>query len=65
MHLTIDAGRCEGHGRCYDLVPDVVQPDDEGHATLVNESGAVPPGYEGRVETAARNCPERALAVDP
>ena len=37
MKLTIDAGMCTGHGRCYTLAPDLLTYDDEG---FVAERGA-------------------------
>jgi ferredoxin len=65
MLLTIDTARCEGHGRCYDLAPTLIQPDDEGHADLVDSTGEVRPGQEASALTAVRNCPEHALTLEP
>jgi len=63
MRLSIDATRCQGHGRCYELAPEVIRPDDEGHADLVATTGDVRPEDEKAVEAVVRNCPERALLV--
>jgi ferredoxin len=63
MRVTVDAGRCEGHARCWDLCPEVFDLDDEGHAVV--RSADVPTGLEAKVQQAARNCPERAITVDP
>ena len=30
--ITIDG--CTGHGRCYDVCPEVFEPDDEGYSRL-------------------------------
>lgn len=65
MRLIIDATRCEGHGRCYDLAPDVLRPDELGHAALVRLGGEVAPDDEASAEAAVRNCPERALTLEP
>jgi ferredoxin len=65
MRLLIDVDRCEGHGRCYDLAPELFRPDDEGHAELVEPAGEVPASHETSALAAVRNCPERALTVDP
>ncbi len=65
MRLSIDVTRCEGHGRCYELAPEVIRPDDVGHADLVETTGDVGPENEGAVVAAVRNCPERALVLNP
>ena len=63
VRISVDADRCEGHGRCYDLAAELFQPDDEGHALLVGD-GAVAPEHEAQAVLAVRNCPEQALALD-
>ena len=30
MRVSIDSGKCQGHGRCYDLAPDLFGEDEEG-----------------------------------
>jgi ferredoxin len=64
VRITVDADRCEGHGRCYDLAAELFQPDDDGHALLVDPDGAVPDEHEAKAVAAVRNCPEQALALD-
>ena len=34
MRLTVDHGRCTGHGRCYTMAPDLLSCDDEGFVTV-------------------------------
>ena len=58
MKVQIDSARCFGHGRCYDLAPELFGEDEEGYGQALN-GGIVPPG---RAEAAA-NCPERAINV--
>ncbi|CNE15769.1 putative ferredoxin [Mycobacterium tuberculosis] len=60
MKVRIDAERCQGHGRCYDLAPDLFGEDDEGYGT-VRGDGAVPADREQEARLAAANCPERAI----
>jgi AcrR family transcriptional regulator/ferredoxin len=60
MKVQIAAERCQGHGRCYDLAPDLFDADDEGYGT-VRGDGAVPPGQDGQARLAVANCPERAV----
>lgn len=60
MRVQIDAARCHGHGRCYDLAPELFGDDEEGYGTVLGD-GAVPPGKEADARRAALNCPERAI----
>ncbi|WP_329245074.1 ferredoxin [Actinoallomurus sp. NBC_01490] len=60
MKVQIDSGRCQGHGRCYDLAPEVFGDDDEGYGTVLGD-GVVPAGREPDARLAASNCPERAI----
>ena len=62
MKVAIDSGRCQGHGRCYDLAPGLFGDDDEGYGTVLGD-GAVPPGQEQEARLAAANCPERAISL--
>jgi ferredoxin len=60
VKLQIDPGRCQGHGRCYDLAPDLFGDDDEGFGQVLG-TGVVPDGKEREARLAAANCPERAI----
>lgn len=62
MKIEIDTGRCQGHGRCYDLAPELFGEDDEGYGTVLGD-GDVPPEQEHAARLAASNCPERAINV--
>ena len=63
-HITIDSGKCSGHGRCYTLAPNLFEPDDEGFAVIITE-GVADGDLEGRAKLmeAVDNCPERAISV--
>ncbi len=65
MRVRIDAATCQGHGRCYDLAPDLFGEDDEGYATLtaLTADERVPDGREDDIRLAAGNCPEFAVLV--
>ncbi|MFI7642821.1 ferredoxin [Nonomuraea sp. NPDC049400] len=63
MRVLIDSERCHGHGRCYDLAPDLFGEDDEGYGTVLGD-GSVSPGEEPRARLAAANCPERAIDLE-
>ncbi|MFB4316021.1 ferredoxin [Actinomadura sp. 21ATH] len=62
MKVRIDTGRCQGHGRCYDLAPELFGEDEEGYGTVLG-GGTVPPGGEDGARRAEANCPERAVDV--
>jgi ferredoxin len=62
VKVLIDSGRCQGHGRCYDLVPGLFGDDDEGYGQVLGD-GTVPPGQEQAARLAVLNCPEHAVEV--
>ena len=62
MKVQIDSALCQGHGRCYDLAPDLFGDDDEGFGKVLGD-GSVPPAKEQEARLAAANCPERAVRI--
>jgi len=62
MKILVDHEKCQGHGRCYDLAPELFASDDDGYVELL-VTGDVPPDLEGKARTAVNNCPERALSL--
>ncbi|GIH76864.1 ferredoxin [Planobispora longispora] len=62
MKVRIDSERCQGHGRCYDLAPELFGEDDEGYGHVLGD-GAVPPDGERTARLAVSNCPERAIEI--
>ena len=60
MRLRIDSERCQGHGRCYDLVPELFGEDDEGYGKVLG-TGVVPLDKVQEARRAVANCPERAI----
>jgi ferredoxin len=63
VKLHIDSERCQGHGRCYDLAPDLFGDDDEGFGQVLGD-GVVPADRERDARLAVANCPERAIDLD-
>ena len=61
MQVTVDPDRCQGHARCWEICPEVFGLDEQGHGTAA--AGEVPPELRDKAREAARNCPERAIAV--
>jgi ferredoxin len=62
VKVQISPGLCQGHGRCYDLIPALFGDDEEGYGQ-VRDEGAVPPEREDDARRAALNCPERAIKL--
>jgi ferredoxin len=62
VKVQLDSGRCQGHGRCYDLAPGLFDEDGEGYGRVLGD-GTVPPGAEREARRAAGNCPERAITL--
>ncbi len=62
MKVRLIDDRCQGHGRCYALAPDIFESDDLGNAVVCGD-GTVPPGQEDDARLAADNCPEFAIEV--
>jgi ferredoxin len=63
VRILLDSERCQGHGRCYSLAPDLFDADDRGHCVLLAET--VPAGREAAATSGVDNCPELALTLVP
>jgi ferredoxin len=61
MRIAIDDNKCFGHGRCYDLAPDLVGIDDEGRGEA--DDVEVPAELEASALDAAGSCPEGAVVL--
>lgn len=57
-HLGIDRAKCQGHGRCYVLNPDLFTADDEGFGEALDI-----PVDPRAARSAALDCPEAAIVV--
>ncbi|MCU1455872.1 MAG: putative 3Fe-4S ferredoxin [Acidimicrobiales bacterium] len=64
MRIAYDRTKCQGHGRCYALAPELFDADDEGYA-VVRTTGPVPPELEKAAALAVDNCPEYAIELVP
>jgi ferredoxin len=60
VKVRINSERCQGHGRCYDLVPALFGDDDEGFGQVLGD-GVVTPDKERDARLAVANCPEQAI----
>ena len=63
MHIAYDREKCQGHGRCYALAPELFDADDEGYSVVL-VSGELSPEQVAQAQLAADNCPEYAITVE-
>ena len=61
MRIVLHPDRCQGHGRCYTLAPDLFDADEVGHCILLVDE--VPAGREDDARSGVENCPEQALSL--
>jgi ferredoxin len=62
MKIHLDTEKCQGHGRCYSLAPELFDCDDLGTA-VVRVSGDLTEEQLERANLAAANCPEFAIEI--
>lgn len=62
MKIDVDLNKCEGHGLCVQVAPDVYGLDDEGYVFLKVQQ-PIPPELEDAAAAGARVCPVAALKV--
>jgi ferredoxin len=63
MKIRIEEDRCEGHGRCWETVPDLIEDDDRGRGVVSDPTSEIPTKLEEQARAAARVCPERAVIL--
>ena len=61
MRLVADRERCEGHGMCADVAPEVYDLDADAIVVLLHDE--VPTALERKAEAGARVCPVAALRI--
>ena len=62
MKVRVNTDKCQGHARCFSLVPEFFSVDDYGVSSVPGD-GTVPPELEAKVKLAVSNCPEFAIEV--
>ena len=65
MRLSVDGESCMGHGRCYQMAPDLLSYDDEGYVTIRDQTIDVPGDQLEAAEDAEGTCPEQAITLLP
>ncbi|MGC4110722.1 MAG: ferredoxin [Nocardioides sp.] len=63
--LHVDWTRCDGHGACAELLPEVLTVDDFGYPVprTGERDPVVPRGADAAARHAVRNCPLMALRL--
>ena len=59
--LAVDRIRCEGHGVCGELLPELIDLDEWGYPIV--DARPVPPGLHDLADRAVRACPVLALRL--
>jgi ferredoxin len=62
IKIHLDTEKCQGHGRCYSLAPDLFDCDDLGTAVVV-VAGDLNDEQLAKAKLAAGNCPEFAITI--
>lgn len=62
QQIRIDRIKCDGHGLCAELVPELIRLDDWGYPIV--ESGEVPEELLDHAKRAVAACPILALFLD-
>ncbi|MEE8313553.1 MAG: ferredoxin [Myxococcota bacterium] len=62
MKVRVDKETCVGHGRCYEVAPEVFGEDERGHCLIVREE--VPEKLAEQARYGADNCPEKAISIE-
>ncbi|MEV5302656.1 ferredoxin [Amycolatopsis methanolica] len=68
MDLRVDWDKCQGHGKCYLIAPELFQPDEEDDWGRARVLVPVVKGSDtatfGRAREAVSLCPEFAIRLD-
>jgi ferredoxin len=62
VKVQINPELCQGHGRCYDIAPDLFGDDDEGYGVVLGD-GIISQEAEHDARLAVLNCPEQAIEL--
>ncbi|PXY17418.1 ferredoxin [Prauserella muralis] len=63
MKISVEKDRCEGHGQCHIVDPDLFPLDEDGYSN-VGQGRKVPVGEENQASIGVSACPVAALSID-
>jgi ferredoxin len=61
LRMAIDRIKCDGHGLCAELLPEVIRLDDWGYPIIA--SGPIPERLAPTAQRAVDTCPVLALTL--
>jgi ferredoxin len=64
MKYRLDRPRCEGHGFCAGMAPEVFELDENGELIARLEGEELPEHLHDAVRDAVRVCPVAALSIE-
>jgi ferredoxin len=59
--IAVDRIKCDGHGVCADLLPEMIELDDWGYPII--RPGAIPEAAMSHARRAVSDCPTLALRL--
>jgi len=62
VRIVLDTGMCTGHGRCYNVAPDLFEDDERGYGRVLDD-GSISVENADQAQQAAVSCPERAISI--
>ena len=62
MKIVFNNWAVQGHGRCFEIAPELFSLDDEGFAVPSIE-GDIPIELEGKAREVSQRCPEFAIEI--
>ena len=62
VKVRVDDALCTGHGRCYELAPEIFSDDERGYCVL--SFSEVPSDLYRKARLAEGNCPEGAIRLE-
>ncbi len=63
MKVRVDREVCVGHGRCYELAPEVFDEDEAGYCLV--RRAQIPKELVAQAQSGEANCPEGAIRLTP
>jgi ferredoxin len=63
MRVSINSEKCQGHGRCYTLAPELFGEDEDGNGMVLG-TGDVADDRVNAAYLAEANCPESAIVIE-
>jgi ferredoxin len=61
VHIAVDRIKCDGHGLCAEILPEVIRLDDWGYPIVA--PGPIPAQLLPLAQRAMDSCPVLALAI--